>query len=251
MSTLLDVAAMAEELSTNPIAVKRLIARRRLLAAQLGDTNNWRLKKDSLDAYINAGAPDFTSPFGREGEWPDPPSDKSVAREFEKKLWAAAASQVLTLEQVQSLTADAHPFPANIDRELTLTAEMLAVIRGPVDLGGLKNLLTIDSRFRDEREVFLVNRLRAFTRDEVPVVTGLPTRTHSFFASPESYEATVAKGLSRTKARLLLWKDSHRWYTGEYGAAKTELRYVSITYTLPVAKLFDGDLDRRIPELAF
>jgi hypothetical protein len=166
-------------------------------------------------------------------------------------MWAAATSQVLTLEQVQALTADADPFPVNIDRELTLTAEMLAVIRGPVDLGGMKNVMTIDPRFRDRREVFLVERLRTFIRTEVPVGEGAANRTHSFFASPESYEATVATGLSKTKARLLVWKDSHRWYTGEYGAATTELRFVSVTYTLPVAKLFDGDLDRRIPELAF
>jgi hypothetical protein len=117
------VEAAAQELNATPLAVKRLIARSRLKAVQLGEGGQWRVSLDSVTAYIAGGCVDLAMP-PTDGRWFA--GDEYAAARFYEDITAACQPQVLRDEVVAKLIAKLGP-GESLTVPLTATPAVLAI----------------------------------------------------------------------------------------------------------------------------
>lgn len=270
MNALLDLKDCADALGTHEVAVKRLIARGRLAAAQLGNLFKFRITKGALDAYVEAGAPDFQMPGLDEsadsrglGTWFSAPLYNRT-KDFESKMWAAILTTPASDAAIKAALAKVFKGDTaeKVDIEPAVNPAMRELIESPVpwptgvfargDIMGK----AIDERIKDFRELYLVYFLRRAAREAVKF-TMLESALSRLYASPDEYQANVAKALERTKSykllareeRVVVYEEEGRNALNEKIVVKREQR-LTVYYVLPVGKLFEAGHDKRIPELA-
>lgn len=243
MKTLLDVADVAKELNVNPIAVKRLIARRRLQATRLGETDQWRITAESLADYVKRGAQDLIGPAVDELWF----TDNLAFQEnlFSEKLLAAARDQRLTQADVDQL-AKKQP-KLEFDLRLKLSPAMLTVVQGPPGLDAFNPNKEMYARFKDWRELYLAEGLRNQARTAIRKNAKWKARPsiEMLYASPEQYSEITDAAMTAVEQKQLLFKESR------LALQETEAqRNIHLTYLLSQKELV-GSLRSRLIDIAF
>jgi len=171
----LTVSAVAADLGVAPLAVKRLIARRRLKAVRLGPDGEWRIAAAEVARYIEAGAPDFAFPE-TDGPWL---AGVRSADGFAQSIRDAADEQI--------------PDEAPAVREgqavpIQLTAAVLAVIQGP-PRGPFG--VQIRTPFVDWRVAYLADLVRKAAYQTMRVSLQPPLQR--LYDTPDAYTRILAE----------------------------------------------------------
>lgn len=175
----------------SPLAVKRLIARKKLPATQLGSAGDWRINSAELDKYVRSGAADFDCPK-MDGQWIDT-SELRAAAGFPTAIINAASEQILTLEQVQAL-ADGND---KVEYVVTLkrSGAVQEVISGTPPLSPFTpNGRRQPSRFGTYGNLYLAERLSELTKHEIRRGQMASRCYEALYRSPDEYVRWLALG---------------------------------------------------------
>jgi len=171
----LTLAAAALDLGVAPLAVKRLIARRRLRAVRLGPNGEWRIAAAEVARYIEAGAPDFAFPE-TDGPWL---AGVRSADGFAQAIRDAAADQIPN-EPPAVREGQAVP--------IQLTPAVLAVIQGP-PRGPFG--VQMKTPFVDWRVAYLVDLMRKAAYQTMGVSLEPPLQR--LYDTPDAYTRVLAQ----------------------------------------------------------
>jgi hypothetical protein len=125
----LELGDVAATLAIAELHVKRLIARGHLMASRVGVDGPFRVAEAGLQKYIAANCPDLRGPK-LEGIWFDGRDDYLADRLIQAVI-DAAADQVLPIEKVEAMFADASVGTKSIDVLLRVTPAIATVLAAP------------------------------------------------------------------------------------------------------------------------
>lgn len=201
---LLTVEEVAKELETQPIYVLRLIALGNLKAARLGAAGKWRITRDDLNAFIQAGAPGFDAP-------------KIAADGWFIDSWEYGA---LTLTQAVQRTAESEGQIPDVPLD---SWDLAGRGRGGVTVelratSGISGLFAQAAQGDPGRKTFkswgiqyAANRLRADVLKAVERSKGslLKPRAARLYASPDDFAAFLATGKAAFFAGAMLFQKTY------------------------------------------
>lgn len=171
----------AAELEISPLEVKRLIARERLTATQLGTTGPWRIAGAELGRFIGAGAPDLKMPR-ISGGWFDSDDTSWAASQFHDRLIKA-----VTLGLGNTPPTGDGPFEIK-----SVTPAMRHAMTRPAE----KRLTPRqhEPTFIDAFHVWAVERVRFFAKRAIdkPGTDRLAT----LYASPDDYAQVTTQAVA-------------------------------------------------------
>jgi hypothetical protein len=203
ISGLLSIEAVAGELSCLPIQVKRIIARGRLPATQLGDERGqWRIAADDLRAYVATGATDFDFPptnldLADPANWFD--SDEShLAAGFESEITLAAEEQIPGPDKLRAMFEGRNS--ETIDFPIAIVGKVADILRLPVPSstqGAALRRFDPTSRYKSWAELFLVWELRKYASQQLDVATPALAQ---LYESPARYNDIVQGATDRLRA---------------------------------------------------
>lgn len=240
---LLDVAALATELNISPIAVRRLIARRRLPGTELIADGDWRVTAADLTAYVKAGVPDLQIPeLDNYGGWFYRTPRPDLLKLFENKLLAATQEQLLADAKVIEL-ANSRPKNARdtnvLAVDLKASPAIKAVIDGPIpptpfDAAGLKSDAAILSRFTKFGYLWAVGKVRTLAGQAVRSshLPGFESPVLSLYRSPEEYEGYIGQVREQFPKMTLLLNIENRTVTMVAGQPESTVPAQQETFTL-------------------
>lgn len=180
-SGFMGIEAAASELQTNALAVKRLVARERLSAVQLGPGGAWRVSGAELGRFIGAGAPDLKMPHIVHG-WFDPDDTSRAASEFQDSFIQAASWGL----------GDTPPAGEGPFEIKAITPAMFAAMTGAP---AKRYIARKDApTFVDAFHVWAVERVRAIV-DRLLTKTGRD-KLAALYATPEDYAKVTAEAVA-------------------------------------------------------
>ena len=239
---LLNIAAVATELNIPPIAVRRLIARRRLAGTELIADGDWRVTAADLTAYIKSGAVDLKMPeLDNYGGWFEPTPRRDLLTLFERRILAAIEDQRLTDAQVAQRATEISKFDSSnrINVELKASPAIMAVVDGPlpttsVDAVTSKADAAILARFTKFGYLWAVKRLRTIAGD---VISGMPSpglepHVLRLFKRPEDYDSILAATKERFATAIVVLSNEVR----QVPVPDKEPQPVNVQYTLQAGK---------------
>jgi hypothetical protein len=215
---------VADELATNAMAVKRLIARERLGAVQLGAGGPWRIAASELARYIGVGVPDLKMPHIVQG-WFDPADTNYPASVFVKNFIQAASWGLGKIPPIGD-----GPFVIK-----TLTPAMLATMTAAPTR--MKMPGWNPPTYVDAFHVWAVERIRQIM-ERLLSRTGLNKLT-ALYESPEAYTRWT------TEAGLSLLKSSITFSNTFPGNPK------SFSYSVPLSNILDTTRRSQILQATF
>ena len=236
---LLSFDQAAEELQTTVLAVKRVVARGRIKAHRLGESGDWRVKAEDLTAYVAAGATDLDPPK-LTGRWLDQGPARSAV-EFVEAVAEASENQIP--EQAPEAS------PGGVRRvELQLSPAILEVVQKPVPRL-FKDSFAPEFPFRDWRELYLVDRIRALTRKLVEppkdMTSGEPLG--KLYGDVEAYKRLTSEASEELLSRGVSFSRSY-WIASNGGGM-----WENVQFRLPIKLLAPAGsgVIERVVELAF
>lgn len=232
---LLTVEHVAAELSTDTLAVKRLIARGRLPATRLGDGREWRVSEDALQQYVTRGAIDFNPPAFNANWFAT--DDVANANAFFDAAKEAMREQVLP--ELPASMVPRKGLGDSVDIEVTLTGKVDALLKQTVPHG--MRLAGAEPDSRNWREIYLVEQLRSAAR----VVLGRDRKAglplEKLYAGPDEYDRIVkAAEASALGKRIPL----RQQYT-------IDSRVINVWYILNHSQLAQAGVMDRVRQAAF
>jgi excisionase family DNA binding protein len=201
-SGLLSTDQAAGELGCPEIQIKRLIARGRLPARQLGEGGEWRITADDLRQYVQGGAADFDFPptnldLADPANWFS--SDEShLAAGFESEITIAAEEQIPDKEKLREMFAGKNT--ETIDYPIAIVGEVSRIVRSPVPTsaaGAALKQFDPTSRYESWTQLFLVSELRKYGQQQLDV--GKPA-LEQLYESPARYQDIVQGATDRLRA---------------------------------------------------
>jgi transcriptional regulator with XRE-family HTH domain len=224
---LLTVAAVAAELGTRPLAISRLIARRRLKAVPLGASGSRRILASEVARYVGAGAPDFdTPPMG--------------ARWFSDIQYAAAFGDAIREAALEQLPAKAPTVADGQAVLLRITPALVAVItgqpRGPWNA-------VVKTNYPDWRTMYFINLVRGHA-EKALAMKAEPLA--ALYADPEAYTRVVGEAVAQTLAGSISMTKS---YLVEAPGRVPE--WFAFQFELPHSALAPGNTMGTVLDLAF
>jgi hypothetical protein len=257
---LLSVEDAARELNLRyPVAVNRLIARRRLDATRVGvvdgaNEGEWKIRREALSQYVAQGAPDLDPPR-IDGAW-FAQDLQQAARPFPQSLSAAAADGSQRLSDKQLLEASKGTEQVYV--ALKVTDAMRRIIGAPVPRNPIPSAKPLRGQFTTFGDLWLAAALQdvaSASVDQIHGPNGVKQRLASggaiggprmykagqqaprialFYASPDEYEAAVAIAVANTLQRKVFAFSEQR--VVDRGSFPGDPRNkVTVTYTLPVS----------------
>jgi excisionase family DNA binding protein len=253
---------VAENLSVPEIDIRRLIAKRKLKATQIGESK-FSVLDSELDAFVASGAPDLKPPKPIDGDWrliyPH------YADQFVSAIGLAIAPQQLTDEAVKAqYLKDEQP---TFDVTLTASPEVLAVCKQPPPetLGShFTKANDPNLRYADWRSLYMGAKLREQVRI---VIRDFPSNERmggsplaGLYSSPDKYEqiktATIA-AIQRTKILFLraytiqCKMDLKPWLPEQGDALAPQTVWIKGCYLLPHSSLATPEEFNNIADLTF
>lgn len=214
---MLTVPEVAEELQTEPLAVFRIIARRRLKAGSIPNSSgppSYRIERPELIRYINAKSPDLKMP-PIEGQFLGIPTEvfRTGSQQEQLRLAALALNeQRLSNEEARQLADEVHESKPRLmghRLKLNVTPAVRALWNSPLpppitrhrDAPAYTGPISTHAdlivasvflrRLQDEAVDLRYNRPRRANPDPLPLVSLL-------YESPETHAALVAAAIGAT-----------------------------------------------------
>ena len=217
-----DMAAAAGALGTTPLSVRRLIARSRLRAVQLGKGDTWRIDADEIRRYAASGAPDFDPP-PRSNDEPWFPEIRSAAH-FPQAIVNAAAGQA-----PETMPPDV---PEGGAIPIRITPAVSAVITGrPSILVGETRYVPMSAEglFPDWRVAYLASRVRRFALEVLGLGDASPPLPR-LYNSPREYLRIVDAAVRQTLAGAISFGKIYP-ITDRYGQPASERISFELAHT--------------------
>jgi len=229
ISSFRPVEAVASELGTTPIGVRRLIARERLQAVTLGTGPKapWRVSSAELDKYIGSGCPDLACP-DLKGDWFGGADCDVAAGVFLSAMQTAIAAQI------------PEEAPAADEVQVALSNAMrAAMIAPPVKQPGSDR---DGQTFPDAFSTYAVQRLRFFARKAMANTGKVAGGVSRLYESPAVYSAVTGKAMAKLLSSAI--SITHRYITHDDGVR-------DVSFMVPMSAMMDRQRQAQALQLAF
>jgi len=236
MRDLLTFDDAAEELQTTTFAVKRIVARGRIVAYRLRKSGPFRLQRKDLTAYVTAGAKDLDPPT-LQSNWLDGSIGRSAV-EFAEAISGAAE------DQIPAQAPDSEPGAVRRVALKVSPAIRKVIERSVPVLFSMKG--SPESPYRDWRELYLCHQIRNLARTVVDQsLTGL-TPLDKLYADAAAYSRVTSEAAQVLSKRQISFT---RQYLVQKGPVKV---WESVYFELPHSVLLSGGTSiARVLEIAF
>ena len=193
-SGFLTVSDAAAELEVSELAVKRLVARQRIKAVQLGQDGPLRIAAAELARYMGTNAPDLQMP-DLSGSYFSDASTRIGFGQFEGAMQPLVTASLPTMAP-----ADTRPNwqqSAALEVELRVTPAMLAAARKPIDFS-FAPPSDEAPEWVDMAHAYFTQELRDIMGAMLP---SIKPRLETLYASPEAYSNLLGLATDKLKAK--------------------------------------------------